>query len=675
MHDRRPPQRRTATGLRRVACLAFLAGTLARGHSSAAGAQVPAATGPKAAGPRGGQAAPAAVQPPGATHSLADTVALKDFIDGVMKAHVEELHIPAAVIAVIKDGRVLYARGYGFADSARATPIDPATSLFRIGSTSKLFTWTAVMQLVEQGKLSLDADVNTYIKGFRIPNTFPQPITLRHLMTHSAGFEDGGIGYLIVSDPTQVKSIAATLAEHMPARVRPPGVMSSYSNYSAALAGLIVEQVSGVPFNEYIRRNILEPLDMRHATFQEPLPAELKPYGVTGSARENGVYVAKPFEYVGGFRPAGSGSMSALDMTHFMIAHLQDGQYGTARILKPETARLMHTATFANDPRLPAMALGFYEQRFNGTRVIGHAGDTQYFHTEMFIVPDQQAGIFVSYVGNGGGPARDGMMRAFFDRYFPATAASTLPAAPANFATTAAPYTGAYRFARHSSTKFEKAFLLAQPPISVTIVPKQGRLLISGLGATPSEFAPLGNDVFRQVEGHQEIAFRKTAAGTVDRLSVDALPFMATERVPWYEMPSLWYTLLGLAVLLFLTVFTGLYYRRKEIGGMVRGEKRALWLSVATAGWFFLTVIVIGVVLAVSGATLFSHIPTSLEVSLVMPIVFVLLTVLVAIAAVQVWRGRYWTTGRRVHFTLVALAAVAVCLFFNQWNLLGWRFG
>jgi CubicO group peptidase (beta-lactamase class C family) len=154
--------------------------------------------------------------------------------------------------------------------------------------------------------------------------------------------------------------------------------------------------VSGVPFNEYIQRNILDPLDMHHATFQELVPADLKADLMAASVYENGVYTPRPFEYVGGFRPAGSGSMSALDMTHFMIAHLQDGRYGSSRILDSATAEQMHARTFANDPRLPGMALGFYEQRMNGVRVIGHEGDTQYFHTAMFIVPGAQVGIFLS---------------------------------------------------------------------------------------------------------------------------------------------------------------------------------------------------------------------------------------------------------------------------------------
>ena len=327
-----------------------------------------------------------------------------------------------AVVVVVKNGKVLYAKGYGMPGHRPGNSVDPATSLFRIGSTSKLFTWTAVMQLVEQGKLDLDGDVNSYLKTFKVKDAYGKPVRIRDLMTHSAGWEDGALGYLIIEDSTGVDPIATTMEKHQPTRVRPPGALASYSNYGAALAGLIVEQVSGEPFNDYISKHILEPLDMKYATFKEPVRDALKPYSTVGYADENGIYSAKPFEYVGGFRPAGSGSVSALSMTHFMFAHLNDGEYNGVRILKPETAQLMHRRAFSNDPRLPSMALGFYEQEFNGVRVIGHGGDTQHFHTEMYIVPDAKVGIFASYIGDGGGRAREGLVRGFFDRYFPAKA-------------------------------------------------------------------------------------------------------------------------------------------------------------------------------------------------------------------------------------------------------------
>jgi CubicO group peptidase (beta-lactamase class C family) len=660
---------RTATRTLRTILVAAMcavpAAALAQAHNEAS---------PKAGGPKGG--APTftvATTPALATPSLDDTAALGDFIDGIMKAHTEDLRIPGAVVVVVKNGKVLYAKGYGMQDIAAGKPVDPATSLFRIGSTSKLFTWTAVMQLVEQGKLDLDGDVNSYLKTFKIKDAFGKPVRIRDLMTHSAGWEEGFLGYLIIQDSSGVEPIATTMEKHQPDRVRPPGALASYSNYGAALAGLIVEQVSGEPFNDYIRKHILEPLDMKYATFQEPVPDALKPYSTVGYADENGIYVAKPFEYVGGFRPAGSGSMSALSMTHFMYAHLNDGEYNGVRILKPETAQLMHRRAFSDDPRLPSMALGFYEQEFNGVRVIGHGGDTQHFHTELYIVPDAQVGIFASYIGNGGGRAREGLMRGFFDRYFPAKA--TTPVASADFSDAAKKYVGAYRFARHSSSKFEKLLLLASPGIDVSYLAKDKRLLITGLGEKPAQYEPIGNGIFQEVVGHRRIAFSGDTAGQFRHLSIEDLPFMGTERVPLHESPKLWYTLLGLSTLIFLSVLITAYFRRKENSALPREQKRAALLSTLTAAWFFFTFIVIALVLVLNANTLFSHVPGSLKAALVLPIVFVLITLVLLVALVQAWRGGYWTIGRRIRFTFVALAAVSICIFFNTWNLLGWHFG
>lgn len=616
--------------------------------------------------------APASAAP--ASGALDDTVALGAFLDGAFRQYVEVDHVQAAVVAVVKDGRVLYARGYGYADDAKKTPADPATSLFRIGSTSKLFTWTALMQLVQQGKVDLDADVNKYLKQFQIPAAFGQPVTVRSLMTHSSGFEDGGLGYLIANDSTQVLPIDVALEKHMPTRVRPPGALSSYSNYGAALAGLIVQDVSGVPFNDYIRRFILEPLDMHHATFQEPLPSNLVADAVTGSAFENGVYTAKPFEYVGGFRPAGSGSFSAIDMTHFMMAHMQNGEFHGAHILDSATTALMHARAFSNDPRLPSMALGFYELHVSNPRVIGHEGDTQRFHTAMFIVPEAKTGIFMSYVGTGAEHLREGILQSFFAKYFPTPTPDTLPMA-ADFATRSRKYAGAYRFARHSTTKIDKALGVLAPPISVTVVPKENRLIVSGIGEHPAQFVPIGDSLFQQVDGQYRMGFTQDASGKVTRLNVDAFPFMGTERVPFADTPSLWWTLLGLSTLIFLAALLTIFYRRTGLQALPRDQKRVVWLALVESALFFITLITLGVVIASTASDLGGSVPTSLKVALVLPIIFVLATVALLIASFNVWRRSWWTVGRRVQFTFVVLACIAVSFFFYQWNLLGWQFG
>ncbi|OAB41213.1 serine hydrolase [Paenibacillus antarcticus] len=602
---------------------------------------------------------------------LNDVAQLTAFIDGIMNVHMDNFKIPGAVISIVKDGKSLFSKGYGYSNIKDGTLVDPETNLFRIASTTKLFTRTAVMQLVEQGKLDLDTDVNTYLKKATIPNTYSHPITMRHLMTHTAGFEEGGVGYQITTDMKKLPgSISETLAKHMPARVRPPGEMISYSNYGAALAGLIVEEVSGMAYNDYIQKYIFDPLDMKHATVQEPVPASLAPDAVLGYARKNGQFVTKPLTFEGGFRPAGSGSVSADDMAHFMIAHLQNGRYGEHQILKPETAKLMHSPSFQFDKRLPATDLGFFEENLNGLRAITHGGADELFNTEVSLVPDKQIGIFVSYSGGDGGAAARGLSQAFFDRYFPAQEA--IPPQSAILESDLKKYAGSYQFTRRNHSDIDKFFnFLTKISISVA-----GNQLSIGSGAEQQLFTPIGPDLFQEVAGKHQMGFRTDAAGKVTYLFLDELNPMPLEPTPLIDQTMFWLPLLGISVIMFISVLTGFAYRRREIKQMSKGQKWALRLSATTSAWGLATIVATFlVVLNMDLIVRLSRITQSLQLYLVMPIILVGLTVSLLVLSVLAWKNKYWTVLKRVHYTLVALSAVTVSMFFYHWNLLGWHFG
>src|SRR5438132_960996 len=352
---------------------------------------------------------------PASTHELT-AADLEAFLDGLMPAQLEREYIAGATIAVVRDGKVLLAKGYGFSDVEKRKPVSPDNTLFRPGSISKLFTWTAVMQQVEQGKLDLDRDVNEYL-DFKIPPAFGKPITLRNIMTHTPGFEDTA-KELFVADAGKMRPLSEYLREHIPARIFPPGITPAYSNYATTIAGYIVQRLSGKPFEQYIAENIYVPLGMRHTTFEQPLPPDLLPLMSNGYLRAS--QPAKPFEFVQAY-PAGSVSTSALDMCNFMMAHLQDGQLNGKQILKPETAKQMHARVFGSDPRLNGMALGFYEETKNGHRIIGHGGDTVYFHSDLHLILDAGVGFFISYnsAGRGETSPRTTLWEALLDRYFP----------------------------------------------------------------------------------------------------------------------------------------------------------------------------------------------------------------------------------------------------------------
>ena len=295
--------------------------------------------------------------------------------------------IPGAVVVVVKDGQVLTERGYGYADVAKKTKVDPKSTLFRPGSISKLFTWTALMQQVEQGKVDLNADVNKYI-DFKIPPFEGKPITVLNLMTHTPGFEEQVKDLITLGEKTQVP-FDTLLKRWTPNRIYAPGTTPAYSNYGASLAGYIVQRTSGEPFDAYLEHHIFGPLGMAHSTFRQPLPANLKPLMAEG-------YVSgkdKPYgyEFVNA-APAGALAASGDDMGRFMIAHLQNGTYNGQQILQPATAQLMHSR--ANSPFAAGdgMAHGFYETNINGMRVIAHGGDTVAFHSDLHLFLDKNVG-------------------------------------------------------------------------------------------------------------------------------------------------------------------------------------------------------------------------------------------------------------------------------------------
>lgn len=607
---------------------------------------------------------------PSAQPNLEDRAQLQAFFDGLIAAQIPARRVPAVTLSVVKDGEILFAKGYGFADREKRIPVRADRTLFRPGSISKLFTWTSVMQLVEQGKLDLNRDVNEYLTQFKVPDTFPQPITLTHLLTHTPGFEDGGLGYLFVKREDQIVPLADSLAAHIPWRVRPPGTYSSYSNWGSALAGLIVANVSGQSFQEYVEQHIFQPLEMNHSTFREPLPPELAGDMAVGYSRQGGRYKPEDFELVSNFAPAGALSATATDMAHFMIAHLQLGRYKEQRILQEETARLMHSQLYTLDPRLPGMAHGFYESVINGQHVIGHGGDTGWFHSDLALFLDQNVGVFVSYVTNGG-QARMELMQAFADRYFPQPDTPD-PVPPEDFAERGQRFTGSYRFTRHNWSTIEKLMALSNN-LSVSLG-EGGYLVLSGLFPEPSRWVETEPLLFQQVDGHGLMAFEEDDAGKITHLFLGMLPFMPAYRLVWYQTQGFNLSLVALGLLFSLTIPISAIIRRKQNRGssaIVRWAVRIGFLTGVLTLIFF-----VGMVAGVSsgGSSLFYGLPASIKALLILPNVLVLLSVMVALLAAGLWLGSGWSWGRKLHYTLFALSLIGLCWFYNYWNILGFRY-
>ena len=459
---------------------------------------------------------------------------IASWADGFMPYALKSGDIAGAVVVVVKDGAVLFEKGYGYSDIAARRPVDPDRTLFRVGSTSKLFTWTAVMQLVEQGKIELDADVNRYL-DFKIPPRDGKPVTMRNIMTHTAGFEET-LKSLIETDPSRLLTLQAIVKRWTPERIFPAGSTPAYSNYAAALAGYIVARVSGESFEDYIDRHIFAPLGMEHSSFQQPLPKALQADMSKGYALAS--QPEKPYELIA-VAPAGSLATTGSDIARFMIAHLQNGAYGANRILKADTAQEMHTTALTMIPPLDRMLLGFYEDNYNGHRVIAHGGDTQWFHSDLNLFIDDGVGVFISVnsLGKDGAAqgVRESLFREFTDRYFPGPTA-TGEVASQVAAEHARLMSGRYEMSRRSQSSFFSFLNLAgQDKVTVN---GDGTLDVSfmhGLAGEPLKWKEIEPFVWREVGGKTLLA-AKIENGRVARFSVDGLsPIAVLEPVPWWR--------------------------------------------------------------------------------------------------------------------------------------------
>jgi CubicO group peptidase (beta-lactamase class C family) len=615
---------------------------------------------------------PAATEP-SARRGPIDPAEVGAFMDGLMAGHLADHDIAGAAVVVVRDGEPIFSKGYGWMDVERRRPVDPNSTLFRIGSVTKLFTWTAVMQLRDSGLLDLDADINDYL-DFRIPATYPGPITLRHLLTHTAGFEDRSSG--LFAPPAPI-SRGEWLRRNLPARVRPPGEDAAYSNYGSALAGYVVERVAGVPWEEYVETEIFQPLGMRFASTRQPLPDALAPHLSHGYVHRDGRFVAQPFDWIAGpLAPAGAISASAASMAAFMTMHLQDGRYGAARLLAEPTAREMHARAFGHDPRINGFALGFYEKSSHGLRIIGHDGGTQRFFTDLALIPSERIGVFVAYNSAGGERlAGRRFLKAFLDHYYPVAAPTRQAPAP-GWEARARSFTGTYLFLRRAYTTWEKpVHTLARFRVESDA---PGEIVVG----SPSWAVRLAEEepgYFRSADGSFAASFRE-GPGRRTHMALSVMAGMPLERQPFGSDPGvrgllILGSLLVLASGLVLAPARFALQRRVSAIPPLRGWERGLrWAALAFG------VLAIGFVaaaaMALGGKDRFvtGEADAGVRAALWLPVLALPFAVVVVGGAVLAVRRGYWSRWGRIHYVLVAVAAVVFLLQLHYWNLLGWRF-
>jgi CubicO group peptidase (beta-lactamase class C family) len=629
-----------------------------------------------------GAGAPAAAAREAQPENRADTAAVQRFMDRVLPEHLAALRIPGAAVSVVAAGRQVFAGGYGIADIDTGRPVAADSTTFPTDSVSKLFTGTAVMQLVERGVLDLDRDVNDYLSTFEIPDTFPgEPITLAHLLTHTAGFEERNVE----TEGDTWRPLGEYLAANQPERVRPPGVLPAYSNFGIALAGYIVEVQAGVAFESYIDEHIAAPLGMAQTTFDQsgtnPARAALtRTYQPDG---DGNVAVASKYLYLA---PAGAGVATVTDMSRFMLAHLHDGRFEDARILEPATAVEMHRQQFATDPRLPGMSYAFYNSVFNGHRAISHSGDGAGSHTLLTLFPEHDTGIYVAMNGDGLGigaaAALEQLVQAFTESFLPPLPSRHQPIV----AEQATPLAGEYRYTRLSGSDPSRLVAVAVTGVTVTANPDgtittRGQITPDPESPDVLRWVPVGERLY-QVDGNDDLlAFNVDERGEAVSFAVSSDATVAWERLSWWQTSTFHLAAAAVSLVVLLSVLVwpvSAVVRRAATRRVTVRPHQHVRIARPLAG---LTTGLLVAFLAVAAYLMtdldrFSEAVLGgtweLSVLLLLPSLAAVGAVCVVGCATLSWPLRWWALGARLHYSAVAIALIAFVVVAWEYNFLIW---
>lgn len=581
---------------------------------------------------------------------------LSIYLDDTLSAEaLEAQHIPGMAVW-FGQGDFQVAKGYGVANTESGDAVSAQTP-FRIASVSKIFVAIAAMQLVEQGRLDLGRDINHYLTEFKIDDRFAQPISMRHLLTHTAGLEERMWGDLSLRRENW-QSLGPHLAMALPRRVHPPGTVVSYSNYGVALAGFVIEQISGQRFADYVQKHILLPTGMHHSGYD--LSADLQAQLATGYRYRGGHYQEQPYTWVHRY-PSTSMISTAEDMGRLISMLLNDGRAGDTQVLRAESVRTLMQQHYTQDPQLPGMTLGFMQWRYNGQQMIWHDGEHVGFSAQLVIIPEHKAGYFI--VSNAQDSELSSALRyGYIEQFFHVDAEPVLRERTSLEDLSA--YAGNYLNNRLNRSSVEKLSALFELGETVK-VDADGYLIWWN-----KRFIPLGEHRFQQQDGSRILAFETDAHGNVAGMSIDwgGAP-RVLERRSGLRHPLVQ---LGMLLAMFLSAVLvashGLYgWKRSTRTGLV--QARTLLLSV-TIGNLLLLAFVIGLI------TLFANIdPLSIRAAHAPGLLALLALPMLMLAALALglWQ---WQRGRsRVSYLsmLGALNLMAFAAWLQHWNLLGYQ--
>lgn len=491
---------------------------------------------------------------------------LAEYLDGLVEAQRREHLLPGVTLALVRADAPTLLRGYGHADLAARTPVDPQQTLFRVGSVSKTFIWTAALLLVDRGRLDLDADVNSYLKAVKVAPAFDAPVTMRQLMSHRAGFEDS-FQVFAVGD-ADARPLAQLLAEQQPARIYPPGTRTSYSNWGSALAAQVVADIAGEDYGSFLRRELLEPLGMRDTVWDGPsrMDAANRARLAQGYADDAGVLRKQAEMQLGAYWPAGGISTTAADMARWMRFHLGHGELDGRRLLSADTHALIWTRPYSDRAEAADVSHGFIQTPFRGLLLTGHGGATESYLSHLVLVPELGLGVFVSQSSGASRNLVQRLPEQIIERLQALPAAAPLAAEPGEPGEPGAlaEAEGDYLSNRRVFSSFAAIFG-AFDGVSLRAI--NSETLALEAGPRSGEYRRIGEDLFESAFG-QRLALIRGADGRVAAFA-DGSGVHSFERVDGLNSPQWLFAALGANLLLAISTLGGVVWRlgRRRYGG------------------------------------------------------------------------------------------------------------
>ena len=600
-------------------------------------------------------------------------IALEAFFDKLIQTEVDSNNIAGATISIVKDGKVKFQKGYGYADIDKGVKVDGKNTVFRIGSVCKLFVWIAIMKLYEEGQLDLADDITKYLPDLAIPNNYPQKITIKHLMSHSAGFEEE-YGNLSKSMPDEIYKLGTVLKNQIPAQVRPPGSYASYSNHGANIAAHIVENITKMNFMAYVEEKILLPLGMGQSTYQQPIPLHLEPLLAKGYKKVNGTLVEQSFDFIPLYASGAAGA-SGGDMAIFMQMLLNHGRIDDVVVLDSSTYDIMTSISHQHHPLVNPMRHGFMDLSQNGLSIYGHGGDIFNYSSILALIPEKDIGIFFSTtIGTSITNLRDKILPSFLDEYFPEKVEQLAPSS----IEVLAPFSGTYALNRYAHDDIGKIMKLGG---MIEVEVTEDGYLKTAIWEEEYKWAQQDDLIFRHRESSQNLVFERGAHGKIIHAFIGEIPVFALDRVTGIDKPLFHGVVLGLSFFTFLS--TMIYWLFNSVFNNRKNEKKQPLESFPRTTKYLTLITLAGVFSFYIGFTILFYEPLKLGYGMPAytylifstPLFIIGLTSVLFYHLVKIWTNSnklaIWKKGA---FSCICLCLVLSIFQWNYWNLIGFNF-